>query len=369
VPRLIQANQSDPTLCQVYFQIPAADGISPALGEAGGQPQISVNGGAWTSTGISTLVAIGFGRYYATLIASAVANAGDEIETRYSSATTAETPGETVLVVYFDPSQFPGGSSQRLIQVDQSDPTQCQVYWQLVGTDGISPALSEAGGQPQISLAGAAWTSTGISTLTAIGDGRYYATLSTSVLNTPGMAIETRYASASTAECPGDSVLVVGYNPLGMDIDADSVGQILENWVLSVLQGLSFNGVAPTSIVARKLPEIGEALGVDPPAILLAPAVQDEEREFVDFESDFQVSYTFEICRVAASNRDFSPDPYARQFQQLIRQAFVPQDISAAPGVWTIEVEIGHLYDRSTLNSQYSYTSMLVKFLSEELGG
>lgn len=38
-------------------------------------------------------------------------------------------------------------------------------------------ATSEAGGQPQISTDGVVWTNTGIGTLTAIGNGRYYADL------------------------------------------------------------------------------------------------------------------------------------------------------------------------------------------------
>jgi hypothetical protein len=101
--RLIQAGTTDTTLLQLYFAVVQTDGISPALDEAGGQPQISTNGTAWTNSGIGVLVAIGNGRYYAALSASAVLNPGDEIETRYASVNTAEIPGDSVTVVSYDP--------------------------------------------------------------------------------------------------------------------------------------------------------------------------------------------------------------------------------------------------------------------------
>lgn len=101
---LVLANDATATYRRVYFDLrDATDGITAETGEAGGQPQISTNGGAWTNTGIGTLSAIGNGRYYAELTQAAVANAGDVIETRYKSANTAETPGDTVQVVAFNP--------------------------------------------------------------------------------------------------------------------------------------------------------------------------------------------------------------------------------------------------------------------------
>lgn len=101
----------------------------------------------------------------------------------------------------------------RLIQANEATAARRRVYFQLVGTDGLTPATGEAGGQPQASLNGAAWTSALIGTLTDIGNGRYYADLTTAAVATAGSWLETRYKSASTAECPGDSVFVVSYNP------------------------------------------------------------------------------------------------------------------------------------------------------------
>jgi hypothetical protein len=104
MPRLMLANQPSNVKRRVYFDLrAAADGLTPATQEAGGQPQISLNGAAWTSEGIGTLVAIGHGRYYAELDQATVAQAGHVIQTRFHSAMTVDTPGDTVQVVAFDP--------------------------------------------------------------------------------------------------------------------------------------------------------------------------------------------------------------------------------------------------------------------------
>lgn len=99
----IQVNESNPERRKVRWHIVQTDGITPALGEGGGQPQISINDSAFTDEGIGTLVSVGFGNYYAVLDAASVVNVGDEIVTRYKSSSTAECPGDTVDVVAFDP--------------------------------------------------------------------------------------------------------------------------------------------------------------------------------------------------------------------------------------------------------------------------
>lgn len=102
--RLVQANEATAARRRVFFDLRlAADGITPATSEAGGQPQISIDGAAWTNTGISTLASIGNGRYSADLSQAAVATAGARIETRYASGAAAESPGDAVQVVAYDP--------------------------------------------------------------------------------------------------------------------------------------------------------------------------------------------------------------------------------------------------------------------------
>lgn len=102
----------------------------------------------------------------------------------------------------------------RLIKAAESTAAKRRLFFQLVGTDGITAATGEAGGQPQVSLDGAAWAGSGsIGTLTHVGNGRYYADLASASVASSGVEIESRYKSASTAECPGDSALVVAYDP------------------------------------------------------------------------------------------------------------------------------------------------------------
>lgn len=104
MPILIKAGETTAERKRVYFQcVDATDGITPETGEAGGQPQVSINGNAFASLGITTLTAIGNGRYYAELADSTVSTAGCIIESRYKSANTAEAVGTTVQTVAFDP--------------------------------------------------------------------------------------------------------------------------------------------------------------------------------------------------------------------------------------------------------------------------
>lgn len=96
----IKTNEASATRRRVYFQcVDATDSMTPELGEAGGQPQISTDGGTWAGSGsIGTLVAIGNGRYYA-VIAQSVINVTDGVfPTRYKSANTAESVGDTAVV-------------------------------------------------------------------------------------------------------------------------------------------------------------------------------------------------------------------------------------------------------------------------------
>ena len=101
--RLVTLNEATAAQRRVYFDLrDATDGITAETGVTG-QPQISTNGAAFTNTGISTLTEIGTGRYFADLTQAAVnGTAGDVIETRFKSAATAESPGDSVQVVAFD---------------------------------------------------------------------------------------------------------------------------------------------------------------------------------------------------------------------------------------------------------------------------
>lgn len=72
--------------------VDATDNVTPEAGEAGGQGSISVNGGAYTTTGVGVLVAedAANGLYYAELTKAALnVPPGSSIRFRYKSAATA----------------------------------------------------------------------------------------------------------------------------------------------------------------------------------------------------------------------------------------------------------------------------------------
>jgi hypothetical protein len=70
------------------YLVDATDGLTAETGEAGGQPQISKNGGSWTNTS-ATLTAVGNGAYYVELTTGELDTLGS-IAVRYKSSATAE---------------------------------------------------------------------------------------------------------------------------------------------------------------------------------------------------------------------------------------------------------------------------------------
>jgi hypothetical protein len=99
-----------------------------------------------------------------------------------------------------------------IIQMKTNEATAARrrVFFHCVdATDGMTPETGEGGGQPQISTDGASWAGSGsIGTLVAIGNGRYYAEVAQSVLNVADGVFPTRYKSANTAECVGDTAQI-----------------------------------------------------------------------------------------------------------------------------------------------------------------
>lgn len=86
-----------------------------------------------------------------------------------------------------------------------------RLHFHLVDlTDGFTPETGEAAGQPEISIDGAAFSSSGIGTLTAIGYGDYYAEVAQAAVNLNDGVIRGRYKSANTREARSLNVLIVG---------------------------------------------------------------------------------------------------------------------------------------------------------------
>jgi hypothetical protein len=96
----------------------------------------------------------------------------------------------------------------RNVKVGETDALKTRVYFDVRLLDG-TPALSETGGQPQVSLNGGTWDNSGISALTSVGFGQYTAQLVSSFLTTTGDILYTRYASGATNESRGDVFFVI----------------------------------------------------------------------------------------------------------------------------------------------------------------
>jgi hypothetical protein len=80
-------------------------------------------------------------------------------------------------------------------------------------TDGKTPETGEAGGQPEISVSNAAWTTTGIGTLQSDGLGGYFAVLTDATVNTQDRTIRTRYKSSNTLLAIGTTFITTAYDP------------------------------------------------------------------------------------------------------------------------------------------------------------
>lgn len=151
-------------------------------------------------------------------------------------------------------------SNMKLIKAGETTAARRYVFFQLVGTDGITAVTTgEAGNRPSVSLDGAAWVSTAseIGTLVHIGNGRYYAELTSSVL-VAGRNIETRYKSANTAECPGDSVQVVAFDPF----DATRLGlSALPNADFGTSTGLRTANDISDAVLSRNVSNVEGTMG------------------------------------------------------------------------------------------------------------
>lgn len=103
----IRQNEPDETLRRISFHITLADGITPAIAEAGGQPSMMINDAAPTTAGLGVLVAsnAASGDYYAQLTQAAVnITELSKIVGQYKGFTTAEAVVIPVQIIMNTPS-------------------------------------------------------------------------------------------------------------------------------------------------------------------------------------------------------------------------------------------------------------------------
>ena len=139
MPILVLKNEATAARRRAYFHcVDATDGITAELGEAGGQPETSIDGAAWVgAASIGVLVAIGNGRYYAEVVVATVNAAGRLIETRYKSANTAETIGDSLEVVNHNPVTTLATAAADVVNIDGDA---------MRGTDGVSLVVPDVAG-------------------------------------------------------------------------------------------------------------------------------------------------------------------------------------------------------------------------------
>lgn len=109
-------------------------------------------------------------------------------------------------------------------------------------TDGFTPELGEAAGQPQISKNGGAFGNTS-ATLTAVSSGLYYIELTAAELDTPGK-IFLRYKSAATREHQSQFD-VVAYDPFTAGSVPASAAEVWANATRTLTQ----SGIQVTAMV------------------------------------------------------------------------------------------------------------------------
>ncbi len=102
---VVFANEATASKRRAAFDVRSnVDHFSPVTGLSGGQPQISVDGAAFTNTGIGVLSESGNGRYYADVTQATVLTAGTIVQTRFKDPTSDECHGTTLQVVSATPS-------------------------------------------------------------------------------------------------------------------------------------------------------------------------------------------------------------------------------------------------------------------------
>lgn len=102
--QLVKKNDSDASRRRLFFfLVDAVDALTPETGVTG-QPEVSVDGGAWAGEGsVSTLVEIGNGHYYADVAQTVININSGTVIGRFKNAATAEAPSLNQLqVVTYD---------------------------------------------------------------------------------------------------------------------------------------------------------------------------------------------------------------------------------------------------------------------------
>lgn len=96
----------------------------------------------------------------------------------------------------------------RQILINEPNSDLRHIHFNVLMIDGITPALDEVGGQPEINISETGWNTNAVSTLTSIGFGNYYAILNDDAVNSLGVIL-SHYKGNNTLDCKGESVEII----------------------------------------------------------------------------------------------------------------------------------------------------------------
>lgn len=197
-------------------------------------------------------------------------------------------------------------------------------------------------------LAAATWTSQG----SRVGDG------------TLNLAVDVgAYWAYVQSTLAGESAVsaVVGFHATSGN---ESVWERCLAAVAAKLQGLSLSGIAPSSIVVRKLPwnrnQIMPGLFVTPTQETLSPATNLRD----------DVGYGVQLTLVRASNQELTESLSTElSWREQISRAFRESALAGVDEVFTVRIEPGPIVDPASFAAQYDVQTLVVRCMAREIRG
>lgn len=197
-------------------------------------------------------------------------------------------------------------------------------------------------------IGGAEWNSEG----SCVGDG------------TLNLAVEAgAYWAYVQSRLAGESVVstLVGVSATA---GGESVWERCLAAVAAKLQALSLAGIAPSSIVVRKLPwnrnQIKPGLFVTPTQETLSPATNLRD----------DVGYGVQLTLVCASNQDLSANLSTElAWREQVSRAFRESALAEVDEVYTVRIEPGPIIDPASFAAQYDVQTLVVRCVAREARG
>lgn len=140
----------------------------------------------------------------------------------------------------------------------------------------------------------------------------------------------------------------------------------------TLVRAASLADIPEERVKVRMLPKVGEVL--DPlPCVLLVPQGSAKSAP-LDFEGNAGREYRVEICLVDGIEGDFATnqEKYQTWLEQVVNKVEKQDDgmwrcdLADVPSVWGIEIDQAPTFDRSKLDENYSYQSVVVTVKSHE---